>query len=158
MQDNKWRKLKAETDQLFFFFLHTGKTRLQNTPNFDPLWKKDSFGVFHIHFPSEGPRYFLKVTYPRNHLFFFFIFFFWSHSPLFSRSWFISFIWIPTLPVEIWHYLLSKLSFLLFPGCPSALSLAACADLVADITAVDISVLLLFSVNVLRGCSAFFSQ
>lgn len=154
MQDNKWSwKLR----QINCYFLHTGKTRLQNTPDFDPLWKKDSFGVFHIHFPSEGPRYFLKVTYPRNHLFFFS--FFCSHSPLFSRSWTI-FVYMNTnnLPVEIWHYLLSKLGFLLFLGCPSALSLAACADLVADITAVDISVLLLFSVNVLRGCSAFFSQ
>lgn len=49
-----------------------------------------------------------------------------------------------------------KFDFLLFPGWPSALSFATSAVLVASVTAVDISVLLLFSLSVLRVCSTFF--
>lgn len=154
MQDNKWRKLKAETDQLFFF-----AHRKNPTPKYSRFWlsvEKRQFWCVSYPFSIWGAKVFFKSYVSQKPPIFFFLFFFVLTLPCSPGLGPSLFIWIPTLPVEIWHYLLSKLGFLLFPGCPSALSLAACADLVADITAVDISVLLLFSVNVLRGCSAFF--
>lgn len=148
MQDNKWRKLKAETDQVFFFilfwvFLHTGKTRHQNTPDFDPLCWCVSY-PFYIWAAKLFSKSYVSQKAP---VFFVFVFkiSLTPHS-LGLHSCPSLFIWIP------W-----KLSFLLFPVCLS-LSLAASADLVIDITTVDISVLLLFSLSVLGVCSTFFSQ
>lgn len=105
--------------------------------------------MFHFHFPSEGPSYFI-ISY---HLGFFFC----SHSPLFSRFQVFTVVHFVYINTNSASWILRwKFDFLLFPGWTSALSLATSAVLVASVTAVDISVLLLFSLSVLRVCSTFF--
>lgn len=150
-----WDRSTVFFSFVFFCFSHRKNLTPKYSWFFYPLWKKDSFGVFHIQFPSKQPSYFLKVTYPRNHLFFFFFFLILTHPPSLQVFTVVHLCLYEYL--EIWHYQLWKLGVLLFPGGPS-LSLAASPDLVADITTVDISAPLLFSLNRLRVCSTFLSQ